>query len=173
MDYRLEISGRVLDVSTAVPGDRCEARQFVVDGRPYSVVRRSGQPNQLVLTVDGEVVEAFVANRARGVTEVNVAGRSFTVIDMDRQVRRRGLRGPATPGEVTPPMPSVVVGLLVQVGDTVTIGQGLVVVSAMKMEVTLKAPADGVVTKLNTSLHAKVVPGDILVEIGDTGGAQT
>ena len=70
-----------------------------------------------------------------------------------------------TPGEVTPPMPAVVVRLLVQEGEAVVKGQGLVVVSAMKMETTLKAPVDGVVKKINTGLQAKVMPGDRLVEI--------
>jgi biotin carboxyl carrier protein len=44
-------------------------------------------------------------------------------------------------------------------------GQGLVVVSAMKMQTTLRAPSNGRVKKINTSIDAKVAPGDILVEI--------
>ncbi len=62
-------------------------------------------------------------------------------------------------------MPSVVVRVLVKEGDRVVKGQGLVVVTAMKMETTLKAPHSGVVRKVNTYPEAKVMPGDILVEI--------
>ncbi|MCU0578664.1 MAG: hypothetical protein MUF69_03870, partial [Desulfobacterota bacterium] len=82
--------------------------------------------------------------------------------------RRRGSAGlDEEPGEVTPPMPAVVVRLLVREGEMVVKGQGLVVVSAMKMETTLKAPMDGVVRKINTALQAKVMPGDRLVEIDE------
>jgi len=66
---------------------------------------------------------------------------------------------------VTPPMPAVVVRILVNEGDWVSKGQGLIVVSAMKMETTLKAPMDGQVLKINTALQAKVMPGDRLVDI--------
>jgi len=59
----------------------------------------------------------------------------------------------------------VVVRLLVREGETVAKGQGLVVVTAMKMETTLKAPFDGVVKQIKTTLQAKVMPGDQLVEI--------
>jgi len=69
------------------------------------------------------------------------------------------------PGDITPPMPSVVARILVAEGDRVERGQGLVVVSAMKMETTLVAPYNGWVRKINTRAEAKVAPGDTLVEI--------
>jgi len=80
-----------------------------------------------------------------------------------RRTRRRGPE--ETPGEVTPPMPSVVLRILVKEGERVKRGQGIVVVSAMKMQTTLVAPTDGTVKKIHTKIDAKVAPGDILVEI--------
>ena len=62
-------------------------------------------------------------------------------------------------------MPAVVVRILIQEGDQVEKGQGLVVVSAMKMETTLCAPLAGEVTAIHTSVEEKVAPGEILVEI--------
>ena len=62
-------------------------------------------------------------------------------------------------------MPAVVVRILVAEGDMVKKGQGLIVVTAMKMETTLAAPSEGKVIKINTSIDSKVAPGDILVEI--------
>ncbi|MFN3535585.1 MAG: acetyl-CoA carboxylase biotin carboxyl carrier protein subunit, partial [Desulfatiglandales bacterium] len=53
-------------------------------------------------------------------------------------------------------------------GDLVKEGEPLVVVSAMKMEYTLKAPYGGRVKKVNTRVGAKVNPGDILVDIERT-----
>jgi biotin carboxyl carrier protein len=67
--------------------------------------------------------------------------------------------------EVTPPTPAAVVRVLVEEGQKVVKGQGLVVVSAMKMEITLSAPYSGIVRAVNTNVGDQVKPGDILVEI--------
>jgi acetyl-CoA/propionyl-CoA carboxylase biotin carboxyl carrier protein len=51
-------------------------------------------------------------------------------------------------GPVTSPMPGTVLVVKAAVGDVVTAGAPLVVVEAMKMEHTVTAPVDGVVTEL-------------------------
>ena len=55
--------------------------------------------------------------------------------------------------------------VMVAAGDEVVRGQGLVVVSAMKMETTLRAPTAGVVRNVAAVEGQKTGPGDILVEI--------
>jgi 3-methylcrotonyl-CoA carboxylase alpha subunit len=62
-------------------------------------------------------------------------------------------------------MPAVVTKLLVAEGDPVEKGQGVVVVSAMKMDTTLVAPFDGVVTRINVAEGDKVTPQQVLVDI--------
>lgn len=49
------------------------------------------------------------------------------------------------------PMPGTIVKVYVKVGDKVKKGQALFVMEAMKMEHTMKAPADGVVKAVNSS----------------------
>ncbi|MDB5882608.1 MAG: 3-methylcrotonoyl-CoA carboxylase, alpha subunit, partial [Ramlibacter sp.] len=61
-------------------------------------------------------------------------------------------------GRLTAPMPGKVVSFAVKVGDTVSKGQALAVMEAMKMEHTVAAPADGLVAEL---LYA---PGDQVAE---------
>jgi len=55
--------------------------------------------------------------------------------------------------------------VMAEVGQQVAKDDGLVVVSAMKMEFTLTAPYAGEVTAVNTKVGDKANPGDILVEI--------
>lgn len=69
------------------------------------------------------------------------------------------------PDKITPPMPATVISVLVNKNDLVQKGDGIVVISAMKMETTLTAPFNGRVISLNTSRGEKVMPGDILVDI--------
>jgi 3-methylcrotonyl-CoA carboxylase alpha subunit len=49
-------------------------------------------------------------------------------------------------------------------------GQGLLVVSAMKMDTTLTAPFDGVVTQINCAEGDKVTPKQVLVDIEAAAG---
>ena len=50
--------------------------------------------------------------------------------------------------DVRAPMPATVIAVKVKAGDTISAGQPLLVIEAMKMEITLKAPFDGVVDEL-------------------------
>ncbi len=50
---------------------------------------------------------------------------------------------------VVSPMPGKIVKVLVQVGDAVKEGQGLVVVEAMKMENEMRSPKDGMVIEIH------------------------
>ena len=163
MEYRLKIGGETFRVEVAPRGDGEDAR-FVIREREYRVSYRALSENAMRLVVDGKALETFVAAGEDG-KHLFLKGRSFLVQDADaasaRRGRRRGLDD--TPGEVTPPMPAVVVRIMVREGDPVKKGQGLVVVTAMKMETTLTAPHDGRVSRINTSVDAKVAPGDILV----------
>jgi biotin carboxyl carrier protein len=164
MRYRLKSTDGITELEAAKSGAENDVR-FNLDGKAYHVQYRAVSESQYHLVVDGKGISAFVARRNEG-KQVFVSGRTFLIQDEEhtpaRRVRRSG--GLDAPGEVTPPMPSVVVRIMVQEGDRVKQGQGLLVLSAMKMETTLKAPRDGVVKKINTALEAKVSPGDILVE---------
>ena len=73
-------------------------------------------------------------------------------------------------GDIIAPMPGKVIAVDVAEGDTVTAGQRLMVLEAMKMEHALTAPFDGTVTELNTSAGAQVQVDALLcvVEPHDT-----
>jgi biotin carboxyl carrier protein len=60
-------------------------------------------------------------------------------------------------------MPGKVVRVLVAPGDSVTAGQGLVVVEAMKMQNELKSPIDGIVARLDAAEGASVNANQLLV----------
>jgi 3-methylcrotonyl-CoA carboxylase alpha subunit len=146
-------------------GDEPGQAAVGIDGRKYDVRYRFVDEGQILLQVNGRTVQVFVAGD-QDRRHVSIAGQTFLVEVPRMGEKRRGRPGSADePEEVTAPMPAVVVRLLVREGETVVKGQGLLVVSAMKMETTLKAPRDGVVRKINTALQAKVMPEDRLVEI--------
>ena len=62
-------------------------------------------------------------------------------------------------------MPGRVVAVLVQEGDPVTTGQGIVVLEAMKMENEIRAEHDGVISKLHVQPGQAVDTGNPLFEM--------
>ncbi|GAF46240.1 acetyl/propionyl/methylcrotonyl-CoA carboxylase subunit alpha [Rhodococcus wratislaviensis] len=68
-------------------------------------------------------------------------------------------------GSLLAPMPGAVIRLGAEVGDTVTAGQPIVWLEAMKMEHTIKAPASGVLTELSVTAGQQVDVGTVLAVV--------
>lgn len=68
-------------------------------------------------------------------------------------------------GSLVAPMPGNVIRLGADVGDTVTAGQPLIWLEAMKMEHTITAPDDGVLTQLNVKAGQQVEVGAVLARV--------
>ena len=73
--------------------------------------------------------------------------------------------GAAGDGAILSPMPGKVIAVEVAAGDSVSKGQKLLTLEAMKMEHTLTAPFDGVVAELNAVAGAQVQVEALLARI--------
>jgi biotin carboxyl carrier protein len=100
-------------------------------------------------------------------TEVSVNGRVYRVAAYDpRAFRSRTAAGGAHGRQtVVAPMPGRVIRVLVEAGQEVEAGQGVVVVEAMKMQNEMKAPKTGKVVEVRTEAGAAVAAGEPLVVI--------
>lgn len=65
---------------------------------------------------------------------------------------------------VKAPMPGLIIDLKVKVGDSVTTGDVLLILEAMKMENILKATGDGVVKEVKAKKGDSVEKGQVLIE---------
>lgn len=84
-----------------------------------------------------------------------------------RATRLRELgTGSGAPLEIRAIIPGRVAAIAVAVGDTVTAGQPLLVVEAMKMQNELRAARAGTVRQVAASAGATVEVGDLLVVLG-------
>jgi biotin carboxyl carrier protein len=170
--FEVEINGRArrVDIHRAgggyevtIDGHRHAADVTVINGiwslilsdgktrRSYEVaiVEQPPASGNLGVHVDGRLVSAAVGT-ARG--------------SWARRGHDSGRSG-VGPQAVIAPMPGKVVKLLVQVGDTVALRQGVVVVEAMKMENELKAARAGTVAEVRVSEGASVEAGAVLAVI--------
>ncbi len=72
----------------------------------------------------------------------------------------------AAAGEkVNSPMPGTILNVLVKAGDTVTEGQNLMVLEAMKMENEILSPKAGKVAQVAVTKGSTVATGDLLAVI--------
>jgi biotin carboxyl carrier protein len=143
-----------------------------VDGKPVEIPAEAGlsvvrvEPGVYSVIHAGRSFEARVTAVADGFS-VEVNGRRFHVEVRDpRNARRRsdaGLGGGRQ--NILAPMPGKVVRLLVQPGDTVEAGQGLVVVEAMKMQNEMKCAHAGTVREVRAAVGDTVAAGQVLVVI--------
>lgn len=94
---------------------------------------------------------------------VSIAGDVF-----EAEVSRGGRRTRSTASEAdafTPPMPATVVRIAVAAGDTVRDGDVLIALEAMKMELPMRAPRDGVVRAVHCREGDLVQPDQVLLEL--------
>ncbi len=76
--------------------------------------------------------------------------------------------GAAGGNAITAPMPGKIISVNCAAGDKVKAGDKLIVMEAMKMEMSLEAPRDGEVGSVHFVVDDLVADGDILLELKDT-----
>jgi 3-methylcrotonyl-CoA carboxylase alpha subunit len=86
-------------------------------------------------------------------------------IELTRAGTRSRVRPRATEHGLSAPMPATVLSIVAPVGQTVRSGDVVLMLEAMKMELAVRAPRDGVVTAVHCHAGELVHPGVTLVEI--------
>jgi biotin carboxyl carrier protein len=148
--YTMVVDGKSYVVDAALM--RSQIVSMLIDNHSYDVdVDGTGQAND---TLDGRM-------------QVRVRGRVVRLDILDE--RRRKMReaasahlGGAGTAKIESPMPGKIVRILVKEGETVTRGQGIIVVEAMKMENELKSPKDGTIGSLQVKEGQAVTGGAFL-----------
>ena len=164
MNYHLNINNAPFDLDVSpLPENRLHV---TTDDAAHDVRFHPVGPNRILLHIDGRAVTAWIFEEA-GEKQVMIEGTVYRVTDADdaAQLLSEETGTDAAPGDVTSPMPAVVVAVLAEEGAMVKKGDPLMVVSAMKMETTLTAPFAGQVTRVRAAVGDNVMPGEILVDL--------
>ncbi|MEX3645961.1 biotin carboxylase N-terminal domain-containing protein [Mycolicibacterium porcinum] len=137
---------------------------------------------------DDDGVSLVSATPERVVLSINGVERAFDVARYGDQVFVDSPLGPVqlttlprfpdpddavAHGSLLAPMPGSVVRVGAAVGDTVTAGQPLIWLEAMKMEHTIAAPEDGVLAELNVAAGQQVEVGAVLARVETPEGEQS
>ena len=127
--------------------------RLLVDGAWHDVELRPALDGSFELLVDGARHAVHVVQRGDEAL-VHACGREWSVRlhDPVRDAREGGGGGDV----YAAPMPGAVVEVKVRAGDAVAMGQTLVVIESMKMQVSLESARDGVVAEV------RCAEGDVL-----------
>ena len=148
--YSLKINGNLYEVKIEDINESSTMARVTVNGTKYDVEIEGGK--------------AAAVKKPQVVAVPEATGLSVT--PKTPIATKPAAAAPAAGGaKVTCPLPGTVLSLNVKEGDTVSAGQTLLVLEAMKMENNIDAERGGVVKQVLVSAGATVMEGDVLLVI--------
>ena len=163
MAYYVTLGGNehLVEVSEIEPN----IYRVVVDDKEQIVDAHQTKRTIYSLLVNGRSIEANVVERQGGF-EMTIEGDFYDldVVDERRKALSRTVGAGGTgSADIKAQMPGKVIKVLVEEGQEVEAGQGVVVLEAMKMENEIKSPTAGVVKKITVREGQAVESGEGLV----------
>ena len=161
MKLQAELNNEKHEIEIKRDGEKFFAR---VDDREYNLEASEVEPDVYLLKNDNRIYQIYVA--PNGVVNVGNHQLEIKLIDPKR-LRGSKAAGANTEGisEIKTAMPGKLVRVLVEVGEEIKQGDGVLVVEAMKMQNEMKSPKDGIVKEIRFAEGATVNAGDILAII--------
>jgi 3-methylcrotonyl-CoA carboxylase alpha subunit len=151
------------DVLVAV--EMLGASQYLlrVQGEQHAINLLSRSDDALRAEIDGGVQRIRLVKQA-ATLQLYRDGRQVT---LEQRTTDDSLQATDTSeqGSLLTPLPGTIVAVHVTQGQLVARGAALVTVEAMKMEHTLTAPYDGVVSRIEFGVSERVAAGAVLVEL--------
>jgi biotin carboxyl carrier protein len=154
-------------VDFAAPADGSSRPVVTIDGRCVDVDVTTISPGVYSILIEGRSFEVRIEPAADGML-VHTSQREFRLDVLDPRSWRRSRAGKVELDgrqEIVASMPGKIVRLLVETGQGVEAGQGLMVVEAMKMQNEVSAPKSGIVEQILVKEGQPVGAGEVLAII--------
>ena len=165
MKFEIQLGGANTTARTVELVRDADRWRVSLDGLPTDADATEIAPNIFSILLNGQSHEVRIAPAPGGTLGLQTGHHEFTaqVIDPRAWRGRRHSAGEAQGRQqVLAPMPGKVIRVLVQAGDTVEAGQGLLVVEAMKMQNEVRSPKRGTVERLLAKEGQPVNAGEVL-----------
>ncbi|BDD81885.1 putative acetyl-/propionyl-CoA carboxylase alpha subunit AccA2 [Tsukamurella pulmonis] len=159
---------RNIGARTLAPEFRtADEREFTADGAAVASVLDDGERASVAVERDG-VRRTFAVTAYPGdqtVVEVETARGAATLTLVNRLPSADAA---AAAGSLLAPMPGVITRIGAAEGDSVTAGQPVLWMEAMKMEHAISAPADGVIASIPVAVGQNIDAGAVVAVLEDT-----
>lgn len=140
-------------------------KKYIINDIEYNVAVNSVTNDRAEVTVNGVVYQVKIenANTSAPVTMPMAESADVTSapVEAPAVVVQSGSGKP-----INSPLPGVIVGIKVKVGDKVKAGQVVAMLEAMKMENEIQSEYDGIVLSVNVSQGDSILEGAPIVIIG-------
>lgn len=172
MERQYRVGEKVVRVGVRPASGAGPGRRYAVaiDGRAVEIELLRNEGGVLLVRAGDRLIEGAVA-AAGDRRAVQCAGRTPVEIELATAATARRRHREGSDDTLSATMHSQVVAVLVKPGDPVARGAPLVVLEAMKMEVRLTAPHDGVVREVTCKVGEVVERGRVLVAVAPAGAA--
>jgi len=139
--------------------------KYKINGSQYKVEVLKQEDNIVELEVNGTPYSVEIERPANKVPEKISRPASAPVTSTEAPaVSQKKVAGAG--GSVKSPLPGIILDVIVKVGDTVKVGDKLMILEAMKMENTIASDLAGTVLDIKVEKGTSVLEGADLVTIG-------
>lgn len=155
------------DSEFAITFDK-EGSSGTLNGENFSWDLLANAPDSFHIIRNNKSYTVFVEERAEHTYTLRINGEKVVVSvkdKMDLLMEAMGISNTSSAKvkEVKAPMPGLVLRLMVEEGATVSRGDNLLVLEAMKMENIIKSPGDGTVGRIHVSMGQAVEKNQVLI----------
>ncbi len=140
--------------------------KFTIRGNEYDVQIHNIEDNTAEIEVNGTTYNVDIHKEVK-VTKTPKLVR--TKIEPSSEGHTAKTSSPAEHkggGLIKAPLPGTILELKVSAGDSVKVGDTLLIMEAMKMENNIKADREGKIESIKVNAGDSVLEGDVLIEIG-------
>jgi biotin carboxyl carrier protein len=153
-----------LNVEFTANGPQLNEQPFAWD-----LVRLSVNTFHIIHQDRSYTAELIEMDPAAKTVKLSINGHLYNVQLKDRfdlLLEQMGMSGAASAkvDSIKAPMPGLIVGINVQVGDTVKKGDAVLILEAMKMENLIKAPGEGTIRSIRVEKGDRVEKNQVLIE---------
>lgn len=139
--------------------------KFKINGNQYDVAINSVEGKNASVTVNGREYQVELEEAPAAAPASPVAAPVQTTATPAGPAPAPKPAATGNGKAVTSPLPGVIIGIKVNVGDVVKAGQEVAVLEAMKMENSIEATQDGTVTAIHAAKGDSVLEGAPIVTI--------
>lgn len=133
--------------------------KFKINDNEYAVDINSTEGNFVNLEVNGTAYRIEMEKEVKKSKTPTLARKPRAAAPLKPRMTASGVK------KVEAPLPGIILSIDVKEGDSVKMGDRLMVMEAMKMENSILAEASGTVKSIKIEANQNVLQGDILLEI--------
>lgn len=141
--------------------------KFKINGNQYEVEIHSVEENIAEVEVNGSLYKVEIDKELKiNKTPKLVRPASVPSTDTPKVEEHKVIPTSTEVKKILAPLPGVILEILVNKGDKVSLGQKVAVLEAMKMENNIESDIEGTVIEIKVNKGDSIMQGDVILVIG-------